>query len=65
MNDGSIKHLSWQAIVGETGAVAASGLLRDGGVDRLITALADSAQRTEVGATDSAEIIIIRNGSVV
>jgi hypothetical protein len=58
-NGGNVQRLSVEALRGVTASSGASTVLRDGGLDRVVTALADTAPRASFGAVDSAEIEVI------
>ena len=61
VNGGMIQHLALDAIVGSSATRAASGILRDNGVDRVVTSLAGAAEFSGFRAGDSSTLEIIRS----
>lgn len=61
VNGGMVQHTSISTLAGVSASRGASGILRDDGVDRVVTSLLGGAPRSGFAATDSATIEIIRS----
>jgi hypothetical protein len=61
LTGGTISHLTLDSLAGVVSSAGASGILRDEGMDRIVTSLFDAGDRTTFGASDSATIEIIRS----
>jgi hypothetical protein len=64
VNGGMVQHLTMDALAGYSASSAASGILRENGVDRVVTSLSGASERSGFRASDSSTIEIIRSASL-
>lgn len=61
VNGGMVQHTSISTLAGVSASRGASGILRDDGVDRVVTSLLGGAPRNGFAAQDSATIEVVRS----